>query len=119
MWDLAEDAASIALIETFAASDRPIAAVCHAPAVFKHPKGADGKPLVSGRTVTGFTNTEEDAAGLTDVVPFLVEDMLKANGGNYEKGADWASFVVIDGKLVTGQNPASSEDAARKLLGLL
>lgn len=119
LWDLADDADSIALIETFAASDRPIAAVCHAPAVFKHPKGADGKPLVSGRTVTGFTNTEEDAAGLTDVVPFLVEDMLKANGGTYEKGADWASFVVIDGKLVTGQNPASSEDAARKLLGLL
>jgi putative intracellular protease/amidase len=119
LWDLTEDADSIALIETFAASDRPIAAVCHAPAVFKHPKGANGKPLVSGKTVTGFTNTEEDAAGLTEVVPFLVEDMLKAKGGTYEKGADWASFVVIDGKLVTGQNPASSEDAARKLLGLL
>ena len=119
LWDLAEDADSIKLIETFAADDRPIAAVCHAPAVFKHPKGADGKPLVSGKTVTGFTNTEEDAAGLTDVVPFLVEDMLKANGGTYEKGADWASFVVTDGTLVTGQNPASSEAAARKLLGLL
>ena len=119
LWDLAEDADSIKLIETFAANDRPIAAVCHAPAVLKHPKGADGKPLVSGKTVTGFTNSEEEAAGLTDVVPFLVEDMLKANGGTYEKGADWASFVVTDGKLVTGQNPASSEEAARKLLDLL
>ncbi len=119
LWDLAEDADSIKLIETFASSDRPIGAVCHAPAVFKHPKGADGKLLVSGKTVTGFTNTEEEAAGLTDVVPFLVEDMLKANGGAYEKGADWASFVVTDGKLVTGQNPASSEEAAHKLLALL
>jgi len=119
LWDLAEDADSIALIETFARSNRPIAAVCHAPAVFKHPKGADGKPLISGKTVTGFANTEEEAAGLTHVVPFLVEDMLKANGGKYEKGADWASFVVTDGKLVTGQNPASSEEAARKLLDLV
>ena len=119
LWDLSEDADSIRLIETFAASDRPIAAVCHAPAVFRHPKGADGNPLVSGRTVTGFTNTEEEGAGLTDVVPFLVEDMLKANGGKYEKGADWSSFVVTDGKLVTGQNPASSEEAARRLMDLL
>lgn len=93
--------------------------MCHAPAVFKHPKGEDGQPLVSGKNVTGFTNTEEDAVGLTDVVPFLVEDMLKTNGGNYHKGADWASFVVTDGKLVTGQNPASSEEAAHKLLELL
>ena len=119
LWDLAEDSDSIKLIEAFASANRPIAAVCHAPAVFKHTKGADGKPLVSGKTVTGFTNTEEEAAGLTDVVPFLVEDMLKANGGTYEKGADWASFVVTDGKLVTGQNPASSEEAAHKLLSLL
>lgn len=119
LWDLAEDAASIKLIETFAAHDRPIGAVCHAPAVFKHPKGADGQPLVSGKTVTGFTNTEEDAVGLTEIVPFLVEDMLQANGGKYEKGADWASFVVTDGKLVTGQNPASSEEAARRLLALV
>ena len=119
LWDLAEDGDSTALIETFAASDRPIGAVCHAPAVFRHPKGTDGKPLVSGKTVTGFTNTEEDAVGLTDIVPFLVEDMLKDNGGTYKKGDDWASFVVTDGKLVTGQNPASSEEAARKLLALL
>ena len=119
LWDLSEDADSIKLIERFFASNRPIGAVCHAPAVFKHPTRSDGKPLVSGKTVTGFTNTEEEAVGLTKVVPFLVEDMLKANGGNYEKGNDWASFVVTDGKLVTGQNPASSEDAARKVLDLL
>ena len=119
LWDLAEDKASINLIETFAASDRPVGAVCHAPAVFKHTKGTDDKPLVSGKTVTGFTNTEEEAVGLTDVVPFLVEDMLKTNGGTYKKGDDWASFVVTDGKLVTGQNPASSEEAAHKLLSLL
>ncbi len=119
LWDLAEDADSIRLIETFASSDRPIGAVCHAPAVFKHTKGAGGDPLVSGKNVTGFTNSEEEGVGLTDVVPFLVEDMLKANGGNYQKGPDWSSFVVTDGKLVTGQNPASSEEAARKLLELL
>jgi len=117
--DLAEDADSTALIETYASSDRPIGAVCHVPAVFRHPKGKDGKSLVSGKTVTGFTNTEEEGVGLTRVVPFLVEDMLKANGGNYRKGEDWASFVVTDGKLVTGQNPASSAEAALKLLTLL
>ena len=87
--------------------------------MFKHPKAADGRPLVAGKKVTGFTNTEEEGVGLTKVVPFLVEDKLKAKGGDYEKGDDWASFVVTDGKLVTGQNPASSEEAARKLLGLL
>ncbi|MEO9865185.1 MAG: type 1 glutamine amidotransferase domain-containing protein [Yoonia sp.] len=119
LWDLAEDADSIRLIETFAASDRPVGAVCHAPAVFKHTKGADGKPLVNGKRVTGFTNTEEDAVQLTNVVPFLVEDMLKANGGQYEKSDDWASFAITDGKLVTGQNPASSEAAAEQLLALL
>lgn len=119
LWDLAESADSKRLIEAFAAADLPIGAVCHAPAVFRHTQGADGKPLVSGRRVTGFTNTEEEAVGLTDVVPFLVEDMLKANGGQYEKGADWASFVRRDGKLVTGQNPASSAAAAQEILGLL
>ena len=119
LWDLANDKDSTALIEAFAASDRPVGAVCHAPAVFKHPKGADGKPLVSGKTVTGFANTEEEGVGLTNVVPFLVEDMLKSNGGNYQKGDDWASFIVTDGNLVTGQNPASSEAAAQKLLALL
>ena len=119
LWDLAEDGDSKRLIEAFAAADRPIGAVCHAPAVFRHTNGVDGKPLVSGRRVTGFTNTEEEGVGLTDVVPFLVEDMLKANGGAYEKGDDWASFVLRDGKLVTGQNPASSAAAAEELLMLL
>jgi len=119
LWDLAEDADSIALIEASAAANRPVGAVCHAPAVLRHTRGSDGKPLVSGKKVTGFTNTEEEAVGLTGVVPFLVEDMLKANGGAYEKGDDWASFVVTDGTLVTGQNPASSEAAAKRLLALL
>ena len=119
LWDLAEHGDSRTLIEAFAASDRPIGAVCHAPAVFRHTSDADGKPLVSGKKVTGFTNTEEEAVGLTDVVPFLIEDMLVKNGGEYRKGDDWASFVVVDGKLVTGQNPASSAEAARKLLDLL
>lgn len=119
LWDLAEDADSKRLIEAFAAADRPVGAVCHAPAVFRHTLGTDGKPLVSGRRVTGFTNTEEEAVGLTNVVPFLVEDMLKANGGQYEKGDDWASFVLRDGKFVTGQNPASSAAAAQEILALL
>lgn len=119
LWDLAESADSKRLIEAFAADNRPIGAVCHAPAIFRHTKAADGKPLVSGKRVTSFTNTEEEAVGLTKVVPFLVEDMLKANGGQYEKGPDWGSFVLVDGKLVTGQNPASSEAAAHKLLDLL
>ena len=119
LWDLAEDQHSQALIEAFAANNRPIGAVCHAPAVFKHTKAVDGQPLVSGKTVTGFTTTEEKAVGLTDVVPFLIEDMLTANGAHYRKGEDWTSFVVTDEKLVTGQNPASSAEAARKLLALL
>ncbi len=119
LWDLAEDPVSIHLIEYFAGGGKPIAAVCHAPAIFRHTKAAGGKPLVSGRNVTGFTNTEEAAAGLTDVVPFLVEDMLVANGAIYSKGADWASHVVVDGKLVTGQNPASSKEAALALMALL
>jgi putative intracellular protease/amidase len=119
LWDLAENADSQRIIETFIAEDRPLAAVCHAPAIFKHTKGANGKPLVSGRRVTGFTNTEEEGVGLTKIVPFLVEDMLKANGGLYEKGPDWGSYVVVDGKLVTGQNPASSKAAAKELLKLL
>jgi putative intracellular protease/amidase len=119
LWDLAEDADSRALIEAFAAHDRPIGAVCHAPAVFRHTTGKDGKPLVSGRRVTGFTNTEEEGVGLLEIVPFLVEDMLTSNGADYVKGDDWASFAVVDGKLVTGQNPASSEEAAWKLLELV
>ena len=119
MWDLAEDPVSIELIEYFDRGGKPIAAVCHAPAIFRHTKAADGRPLVSGRNVTGFTNTEEAGVGLTDVVPFLVEDMLTANGGVYSKGSDWASHVIVDGKLITGQNPASSKDAALALVALL
>lgn len=119
LWDLAEDRTSIDLIEAFARADKPVAAVCHAPGVLKHVKGADGEPLVKSRKVAGFTNSEEEASGLTEVVPFLVEDMLKANGGVYSKGADWSSHVVTDGKLITGQNPASSRAAAEALLKLL
>ncbi|MGP5648603.1 type 1 glutamine amidotransferase domain-containing protein [Psychrobacter celer] len=115
LWDLAVDQDSISLIESFIKQDKPVALVCHAPAALKNVK-VDGEYLVKGKTVTGFTNTEEDAVGLTDVVPFLVEDMLKANGGNYKKAADWESFVVEDGLLITGQNPASSEEAAKRLM---
>ena len=98
---------------------KPVAAVCHAPGVLGRVKGAGGAPLVQGKRVTGFTNTEEEAVGLTEVVPFLVEDMLVKNGGQYSKGADWAPYVVTDGLLVTGQNPASSEPGAQALLALL
>ena len=116
LWDLAEDSTSIALIETMLAAGKPVAAVCHAPGVLRHPKNADGSSVVRGKSVTGFTNTEEAAVGLTAVVPFLVEDMLKENGGAYSKLADWQPYVVEDGLLITGQNPASSELAATKLL---
>ncbi len=119
LWDLAEDKDSRRLIEAFAAKDKPIGAVCHAPAVFRHTETADGRKLVAGKKVAGFTNSEEKAVGLTDVVPFLVEDMLKANGGKYEKGPDWGVHVVRDGMLVTGQNPASSGPAAAELLTLV
>ena len=119
LWDLAESADNKRLIEAFAAGDRPIAAVCHAPAIFRHTTGKDGKPFVSGRRVTGFSNSEEAGVGLTDKVPFLLEDMLKTKGGAYERGADWGPHVVVDGKLVTGQNPASSAGAAQELLKLL
>jgi putative intracellular protease/amidase len=116
LWDLAEDKNSIALIEDFIKNDKIVAAVCHAPAIFKHTKNADGTPLVNGKKVTGFTNTEEDAVQLTSIVPFLVEDMLKENGGIYSKGDDWAPYALEDGLLITGQNPASSELAAEILL---
>jgi putative intracellular protease/amidase len=119
LWDLAEDKASIALIEAMVAAGKPVAAVCHAPGVLRHVKAADGAPLVRGKKVTGFANSEEEAVGLTQVVPFLVEDMLKERGGIYSKGADWQPYVVTDGKLVTGQNPASSEEGATALLKLL
>ncbi len=116
LWDLAELPASIQLIESFERAGKPIALVCHAPGALRHVKAADGSPLVKGRKVTGFTNSEETAVGLTDVVPFLIEDEFQKLGATYEKGADWGSFVVVDGKLVTGQNPASSEEAAKALL---
>ncbi|MCG3841231.1 type 1 glutamine amidotransferase domain-containing protein [Psychrobacter sp. Ps1] len=118
LWDLAVDKNSIELIESFVKQDKPVAFVCHAPGALKSVK-VNGEYLVKGKTVTGFTNSEEEAAGLTDVVPFLVEDILKANGGNYEKAADWEEFVVEDGLLITGQNPASSEEAAKRLINKL
>ncbi|GLR29855.1 Putative intracellular protease/amidase [Psychrobacter pacificensis] len=118
LWDLAVDKDSISLIETFVQQDKPVAFVCHSPGALKNVK-VDGEYLVKGKTVTGFTNSEEEAVGLTDVVPFLVEDVLKANGGNYEKAADWEEFVVEDGLLITGQNPASSEEAAKRLINKL
>jgi putative cofactor-binding repeat protein len=119
LWDLAEDRDSIALIERLYAAGKPVAAVCHGPAVLRRAKGPDGAPLVKGKTVTGFTNTEEAAVELTKVVPFLVEDALKANGGRYSRAEDWASHAVVDGNLITGQNPASSEATAKALLEAL
>ena len=119
LWDLAESRDSIALIEAFHRAGKPVGAVCHAPGVLRHVKGEDGEPLVKGKRVTGFTNSEEKAVELTDVVPFLVEDMLKEKGGTYESGDDWAPLAVTDGHLVTGQNPASSDPAADALMELL
>ena len=116
LWDLAEDADSIKLIETMAAAGKIVSAVCHAPGVLRHAKSAHGAPLVQGKKVTGFTNTEEEAVQLTKIVPFLVEDELVAKGGQYSKGADWEPHVVVDGKLITGQNPASSAPAALAVL---
>jgi putative intracellular protease/amidase len=116
LWDLAEDKNSIALIEAFLAAGKPVALVCHAPGVLRHVLTPEGAPLVEGKRVTGFTNSEEAAVGLTDVVPFLVEDELKAKGGIYSKLEDWAPYVVTDGLLITGQNPASSSSAAATLM---
>ncbi len=116
LWDLAEDKNSIALIEDFYKNNKPVAAVCHAPGIFKHTKNTDGTSLVNGKKVTGFTNGEEEAVQLTAIVPFLVEDMLKNNGGIYSKKADWNPYAVEDGLLITGQNPASSELVAELLL---
>jgi putative intracellular protease/amidase len=119
LWDLAADKVSIGLIEAAIAAHKPVAAVCHAPGVLRHAKGPDGEPLVRGRAVTGFSDSEEAAVGLTEVVPFLVEDMLIESGGLYSKGADWGPHVVTDGLLITGQNPASSAPAAEALVVLL
>jgi len=119
LWDLAEDRDSISLIEAFIGANKPVALVCHAPGVLRHVKSADGTPLVQGKRVTGFTNSEEAAVELTDIVPFLVEDALKAKGGIFSRGDDWGSYVVTDGLLITGQNPGSSAAAAKQLLSTL
>jgi len=119
LWDLAEDETSITLIEGFLAAEKPIAFVCHAPGVLRHVKTAEGRPLVEGKKVTGFANSEEDGVGLTDIVPFLVEDELKAKGGIYSRGPDWGSYVTQDGLLITGQNPGSSTATAHALIDAL
>ena len=119
LWDLAEDKDSISLIEATYRAGKPVALVCHAPGVLRHVKAADGTVLVRGKKVTGFKNTEEDAVGLTNVVPFLVEDMLKQNGGIYSSGEDWTSYAVQDGQLITGQNPGSSTETAGMLVASL
>ena len=119
MWDMPDNAISIALIEAFVKMGKPVAAVCHAPVVLVNVRGTDGEYLVKNKRVTGFTNAEEEAVGLTTVVPFLLEDRLKERGGVYSKGANWAPYVQVDGKLVTGQNPASARPAAEELLKLL
>ncbi len=119
MWDLAEDANSIRLIETFIAAGKTIALVCHAPGVLRHVKNADGSPFVDGRYVTGFTNTEEEGVGLTKIVPFLVEDDLLSRGAIFSKVKDWGVHTVVDGQLITGQNPGSSAEAAEALVSAL
>ena len=119
LWDLVDNLASIRLIEQMAAADKPLALVCHAPAVLRFAKGPDGRPLVAGKDVTGFTNAEEAAAGLTDVVPFLLQDVLQEEGARFSRQPPFEPHVVTDGRLVTGQNPASSAGAARRLLALL
>ncbi len=119
LWDLYQDADSIALIQDFAAANKPVAAVCHAPAVLLRARRPDGKPLVEGRKVTGFSNSEEAAVGLTAVVPYLLEDELASRGGIYQKTDDWAPLTVVDGLLITGQNPASSAPVAEALLQAL
>jgi putative intracellular protease/amidase len=119
LWDLANDEHSINLIELAYAAGKPVAFVCHAPGVLSNVKAKDGSPIVKGKHVTGFIDSEEDAVQLTNVVPFLVEDELKRLGGLYAKGPDWNSFVLVDGNLITGQNPASSVEAAHEELQML
>ncbi|MGJ1394077.1 type 1 glutamine amidotransferase domain-containing protein [Sphingobacterium multivorum] len=119
LWDLTNDKTSVALIESFWAHNKPVAAVCHAPAVFRYVKDSNGQPLVKGKKVTGFSNSEEEAVQLTAVVPFLEEDELVKLGAQYSKGEDWHSYVFKDGHLITGQNPASSEETAKALFTLL
>jgi putative intracellular protease/amidase len=119
LWDLANDTDSITLIESFYKNKKPIAFVCHAPAALIKVKGENGEPLVKGKTVTGFSNAEEEAVKLTEVVPFLLEDELKKLGAHYSNGADWGIYTKQDGLLITGQNPASSAAAATLLLAML
>lgn len=119
LWDLATDKNSIALIEAFYNCQKPIAFVCHSPAALVNVKAINGEPLVKGKELTGFSNTEEEAVKLTKVVPFLLEDELTKKGAHYSKGADWAPYVKQDGLLITGQNPSSSEPVAQLLLKLL
>ncbi|CAA9888488.1 Dimethylallyltransferase [Candidatus Methylobacter favarea] len=116
LWDLAEDIHSIKLIEAMYAAGKPVAAVCHAPGVLRHARAPDGSPLVKGKPVTGFSNSEEAAVQLADIVPFLVEDELIRKGGNYSKADNWQPYVITDGNLITGQNPASSAPAAVEVL---
>jgi len=116
LWDLADNADSIAIIEKMFAADKPVALVCHAPGALRHAKAPDGTALVKGKSVTGFSNSEEAASGLTKVVPFLVQDMLADHGAKYGCAADWQPHVLTDGALITGQNPASSAPAAQALL---
>jgi putative intracellular protease/amidase len=119
LWDLATDTQSIALIENFYKHNKPVAFVCHAPAALVNVKAPNGEPLVKGKEVTGFSNSEEEAVKLTKVVPFLLEDEIKKLGGLYSSGPDWGVYVKKDGLLITGQNPASSEAAAKELLEVL
>lgn len=119
LWDLTGDQNSISLIENFVAANKPVATVCHAPAVLIHVHDAQGHPLVKGKRVTGFSNSEEAAVGLSDIVPFLLEDKLIQLGANYEKTDDWHPLAVVDGRLITGQNPASSQAVADALIALL
>ena len=119
LWDLAQDAESIALIEAFQQQGKPMALVCHAPCALLKAKLPNGDPLIKGKQVTGFSDTEEAAVKLTQIVPFLLEDELKMAGGHYSKGPDWGVYVKTDAMLITGQNPASSAEAAKALLKLL
>jgi putative intracellular protease/amidase len=119
LWDLYGDRDSITLIEKMTAAGKPVAAVCHAPAVLCNAKASDGTPLINGLSVTGFSNAEEEAVQLTNVVPYLLEDELKAKGGVYSKGGDWQVYITTGGNFITGQNPASSEAVAQALLAQL
>ncbi|HTI90440.1 MAG TPA: type 1 glutamine amidotransferase domain-containing protein [Puia sp.] len=119
MWDLAEDMTAAKLIETFYQHNKPVSLLCHGSVALKHVKDAKGEPLIKGRKVAGFTNGEEEAVGLTQAVPFLTEDLLKSLGANYQKGADWTAFSVVDGLFITGQNPQSAQIVGENLLKAL